>query len=150
MVQDSELPKYHNLSTETNTNLDGKENDNILQADSNKTDTITANDQNINANNEDTYIKNSNETQIDEYETVQDSSHPNPINDSINTSFTHNNKESADNGLSDSDEAKEDTNNDSDANDLNHPDNDPAGNDPAEDDPAEDDPAIGSQKENKI
>ena len=30
--------------------MDGKENENILQKDSNKTVTVTANDQNINAN----------------------------------------------------------------------------------------------------
>ena len=51
-------------------NLDGKENENILPEDSNKTDTITANDQNINANNKDTDIQNSNERLIDEYETI--------------------------------------------------------------------------------
>ena len=70
MVQSNELPKNNNLNTETNTNLDGKENDNILPGDSNKTYTITANDQNINVNNKDTDIQNSNETFIDEYETV--------------------------------------------------------------------------------
>ena len=70
MVQDSELPKINNLNTETNTNLDGKENGNIQPEDSNKTDAITVNDQNINANNKDTDIQHSNETLIDEYETV--------------------------------------------------------------------------------
>ena len=42
----------------------------------------------------------------------------------------HNNKESVDNGLYDSDYAKEDSNNDSDADDLNYPDDDPTNDDP--------------------
>ena len=46
MVQVSELPKNN---TETNTNLDGEENENILPEDRNKPDLITANDKyNIN------------------------------------------------------------------------------------------------------
>ena len=49
MVQDAE----------TNTNLDVKENTNILSIDSNKNDTIAANNQNINANNNDTDIQRS-------------------------------------------------------------------------------------------
>ena len=60
MVQDSELPKNNNLNTEINTHCDDKENKNTLPEDSNKTDTITANDQNINDNNKDTDIQNSN------------------------------------------------------------------------------------------
>ena len=42
---------------------------------------ITANDQNINDNNKDTDIQNSNEALIDESEMVQDSSNPDPNND---------------------------------------------------------------------
>ena len=41
----------------------------------------------------------------------------------------HNNKESVDDGLYDSDEVKEDSNNDSDAEDFNYPDNDPSDDD---------------------
>ena len=87
MVQDSELPEKINLNIETNTYFDDKEN---------KTDANTANDQNINDNNKDTDIQNSNEILIDEYQTVQDSRNHDPNNDSANTSSTHNNKESED------------------------------------------------------
>ena len=90
MVQNSELPKYNNLNTETNTHFD----------------TISANDQNINDDNKDTDIQNSNETIIDEFETVQDNSNCSPNNDGTNTSS---NKESADDTLNDIEQAKEDT-----------------------------------------
>ena len=148
MVQDSELPKNDNLNTKTNTNLDGKKNENKLPEDSNKTDMITANDRNINDNNKDTYIQNSNETSIDEYETVQDSTNPDPNNDSTNTSTTHDVKESSANGLNDTDEAKEDSNNDNNNNNDDDDDNDNNNvNDPADDDLADDDPEYTNPEE---
>ena len=55
---------------------------------------ITSNDENINNNIKDTDIQNSNEILTDNYETVQGSSNPDPINDSTNITSTHNNKES--------------------------------------------------------
>ena len=135
MVQDTEFPKNTNLNTETNTHFDNKENEHIQPEDSNKTDTITANDQNINDYNKDTDIQNNNEILIDEYETVQDSSNFDPNNDITNTSSTHNNEESADDGLNNKDKAKEDTNNYSDNDDVNNIDNDFADNDFADNDP---------------
>ena len=107
MVRDSELPKNNNLNTETNTHFD----------------TISANDQNINDNNKegDTDIQNSNETLIDEYETAQDNNNLSPNNDGRNTSS---NKEIADDGLNDIEQAKEDTNNNIDNIDANDIDDD--------------------------
>ena len=60
----------------------------------------------ITANDNDTDIQNSNETLIDKNETVQDSSNPDPINDSTNTTSTYNYKENTKDGLYDTDEAK--------------------------------------------
>ena len=97
-----------------------------------------------------TDIQNSNETLIDENETVQDSSNLDPINDSTNTSSIHNNKEIAEDCLDDTDEAKEDTNNGSDADDVNNPDNpadDDLEDDPADNDPVDDDPDYRNPEE---
>ena len=65
---------------------------------------ITANDQNTHANNKDKDIQNSNETLIDQYETVQDRSNLNSINDSTNIPSARNNKESVEDGFYDSNE----------------------------------------------
>ena len=69
--------KNNNLNMHTNTNLDDNENKNILPKDSNKTETVITNDQNINSIHNDTdiqrSIQKSNTKLINEYEMVHDS-----------------------------------------------------------------------------
>ena len=92
MVQDSELPKI--IIYIQKKNLDNKENEKIIPADSTKIDTTTVNEQSINANKKDTEIQESaqdtkNTKLIDEYEMIQDSEFPknNNLNAQTNTNL---------------------------------------------------------------